>query len=338
MKSKILVTGGLGYIGSHTVVCLIEAGFEPVIADNLSRSDLSALDRLEKLCGRKITFHKTELCNRDEVESLFAQHSDIEGVIHFAAWLLVPESVEKPLEYYRNNLNSTINIAEASAARGLGPFVFSSSCTVYGEPTEIPVSENHPIQQAQSPYGNTKIIGEQMLRDYSTVSDLKVMSLRYFNPIGAHSSAMIGEVQHDVPTHLVPYITETAIGKREMLRVFGGDYDTRDGTCVRDYIHVMDIAEAHVSALKHLINHQKDGFDVINLGSGEGQTVLEMVMAFEKVTGIRIHHEIADRRPGDVAKVYADITKAAQILNWKPRRTLDEMLLSAWKWERGIGG
>jgi len=335
--AKVLVTGGLGYIGSHTVVSLIEAGHTPVIIDNLSNSDEAVIERLKVLTSAEIIFHKVEMCSRSELEGVFKKYDDIDGVIHFAAWLQVPESVAEPSKYYYNNLVSTINLIDLCVQYDISNVVFSSSCTVYGQPDEIPVSEDAPIKEAESPYGSTKIIGEQMLKDAVRAYGLNVLSLRYFNPIGAHSSALIGEVQQGIPHHLVPYITETAMGKREKLRVFGGDYDTRDGTCVRDYIHVMDIAAAHVQALEKLLSESDKSFDAINLGSGEGQTVLEMIQAFERTTGKKVAYEIVERRSGDVEKVYANISKAESVLMWVPKYSLDDMLLSAWKWQEAEG-
>ncbi len=331
--AKVLVTGGLGYIGSHTVVSLIEAGHTPVIIDNLSNSDEAVIQRLKALTSAEIVFQRVEMCHKSELEAIFTKHQDIDGVIHFAAWLQVPESVAEPSKYYYNNIVSTINLIDLCVQYDVRNIVFSSSCTVYGQPDEIPVSEDAPIKEAESPYGSTKIIGEQMLKDAVRAYGLNVLSLRYFNPIGAHSSALIGEVQRGVPHHLVPYITETAMGKREKLRVFGGDYETRDGTCVRDYIHVMDIAGAHVKALEKLLSESDKSFDAINLGSGEGQTVLEMIQAFERTTGQKVAYDIVDRRSGDVEKVYANISKAKSVLKWTPKYTLDDMLLSAWKWQ-----
>ncbi|MBI1304980.1 MAG: UDP-glucose 4-epimerase GalE [Bacteroidetes bacterium] len=334
--ASVLVTGGLGYIGSHTVTCLIEAGHDVVIIDNLSNSDISMLGRLENLTGEKLTFHQTEMCDKNALDEVFLKHPELSGVIHFAALLLVNESVEKPTEYYYNNLVSTLNLIDCCSRHKVKNIVFSSSCTVYGQPDSVPVNELAPIKKAESPYGSTKIMCEQIFQDAVATGDIRVMCLRYFNPIGAHQSTLIGEFQHGEPHHLVPYITETAIGKRKMLRVFGGDYETRDGSCVRDYIHVMDIAEAHVLALDALMSGKTADFEAVNLGSGEGQTVLEMIYAFKEATGITIPFEIAERRPGDVEKVYADITKATSLLNWKPKRNLEEMLRSAWNWEQSL--
>lgn len=339
MTKKILVTGGLGYIGSHTVIELINKGYEPLIIDNLSNSDISVLDRLEKICGRRPLFQQIEMRDKEQLQELFWNHNNnIAGVIHFAAALLVEESVEKPLHYYFNNLTSTINLLECMNEFEVKPIVFSSSCTVYGNPDKLPVTEDAPIKPAISPYGNTKKICEDILKDASLANDIKVVSLRYFNPIGAHESTQIGEFQKGAPHHLVPYITETALGKREKLRIFGKDWNTKDGTCVRDYIHVSDVASAHINALERAMDSKKesDNFEVFNIGSGNGYSVLEMVQSFMKVTGKEVPYELVDRRPGDVEAVYADTTKANEVLGWKTQKSLDEMLKSAWDWEQAL--
>ena len=337
MSHKILVTGGLGYIGSHTCVALVERGYEPLVIDNLSESDIEVKDRIERITGRDLLFEKVEMCDAKALEALFEKHPDIAGVIHFAAFLLVNESVQNPLKYYENNLISTMNLLRCMDKYNVCPIVFSSSCTVYGNPDMLPVGEDAPIKEAESPYGNTKKMGEDILRDFSNICDVNVISLRYFNPIGAHESTHIGEFQDGEPHHLVPYITETAVGKREFLRVFGGDYDTRDGSCIRDYIHVMDIAEAHILAVQRLIDAKNtSSFEVYNLGSGDGSTVLEMIHAFTSATGINIPFEIVDRREGDVGAVYADITKAKNTLGWVPKRSLETMLSSAWNFEESL--
>lgn len=333
---KILVTGGLGYIGSHTVVELIQAGFEPVVLDNLSESDAEVKDRIERIVGRDILFEKVEMCDANALDGVFERHPEITGVIHFAAFLLVNESVSDPLKYYQNNLVSTMNLVASMRKYEVKPVVFSSSCTVYGVPEHLPVNETAPIQPAESPYGNTKQMGEDILRDSSLAYGLRTLALRYFNPIGAHSSGHIGEFQDGEPHHLVPYITETAIGKRAQLKVFGGDYDTRDGTCIRDYIHVVDIARAHVSAMEVSLDENRPAFDVINLGSGTGSTVLEMIYAFQNATGIDIPHDVVARREGDVPAVYADITKAKEVLGWTPEHSLEDMLSSAWTFEQSL--
>lgn len=331
-KKQILVTGGLGYIGSHAVVELFNAGYEPIIIDNLSNSTLAVLDSLEKILNYRPVFKKVEMCTFEELNAVFQEYPEIAGVIHFAAVLQVKESVENPLKYYHNNIVSTNNLLELIKEKG--KLVFSSSCTVYGNPDTLPVREDEPVKPAQSPYGNTKKIGEEIIRDCCKAYGLAAISLRYFNPIGAHETALIGEVQHGEPHHLVPYITETAAGKRNKLSVFGGDYNTSDGSCVRDFIHVVDIARAHVNAIDRLIEEKTESeFEVYNLGSGTGYSVLQMIEAFEQATGINIPYEIVDRRPGDVEAVFADIRLAGEKLNWKPIYDMKEMLGSAWKWE-----
>lgn len=333
-KKQILVTGGLGYIGSHTVVELFNAGYEPIIIDNLSNSTLDVLDSIAEIIGAKPAFRKIEMCNLSEMEPVFAEFPDIEGVIHFAAVLLVGESVQNPLKYYQNNISSTNNLLELLTGSKKKKLVFSSSCTVYGNPDSLPVKESEPIKPARSPYGNTKRIGEEIIRDSCNAYGIEAISLRYFNPIGAHPTAKIGEIQHDEPYHLVPYITETAIGKRKHLNVFGGDYNTRDGSCVRDYIHVVDIARAHVNAIDRLVGDKAESnYEVYNLGSGNGYSVLEMISAFKEATGIEIAYQIVDRRSGDIEAVYADISLANEKLGWKPEYDMKEMLRSAWEWE-----
>ena len=337
MSKKVLVTGGLGYIGSHTVIELMNQGYEPLIIDNLSNSDISVLDRLEKICGKRPEFQQVEMRDKEQLQEVFwSNNNQIAGVIHFAAVLLVGESVEQPLHYYYNNLTSTINLLECMNEFDVKPIVFSSSCTVYGNPDQLPVTENAPIKPAVSPYGNTKKICEDILKDASIAHPIKVVSLRYFNPIGAHKSSLIGEFQSGPPHHLVPFITETATGKRKKLNIFGGDWNTSDGTCVRDYIHVSDVAEAHINAMEYAIKQSNNTFNVFNIGTGNGYSVLEMVKSFEKTTGLKVPYEIVDRRPGDVEAVYADTTKSAKELNFKTKRGLDEMLKSAWDWEKAL--
>ena len=335
---KILVTGGLGYIGSHTVVELIQKGYEPIVIDNLSESGIDIKDKIEAIVGREIVFYKTEMCHKEEIDAVFDAHPDIAGVIHFAAYLLVNESVDNPVKYYHNNLFSTINLLRTMNERGCKDIVFSSSCTVYGNPDELPVSENAAIKPAESPYGNTKKMCEEILRDTSLTGSIQVVSLRYFNPIGAHESSIIGEFQDGPPHHLVPYITETAVGKRADLKIFGGDYNTIDGTCVRDYIHVVDIAKAHINAIEFLAEGKNEcHFEVFNLGTGEGYSVLQMVNAFQEATGIAIAHRVVDRRAGDVEAVYADTRLANEKLGWKTELTLVDMLRSAWNFEQKLG-
>jgi UDP-glucose 4-epimerase len=333
---KILVTGGLGFIGSHTVVELVNAGYEPVIVDDLSNSDPKILDQIAKIIGYKPVFHKLDLCNEHSVKELAVNEPDIEGIIHFAAYKAVGESVQKPLKYYRNNFYSLINILEAYYSKPLN-FVFSSSCTVYGQPEHLPVTEAAPVQPAQSPYGNTKQIAEEILQDMiASGSDYKVVSLRYFNPVGAHDSALIGELPIGVPQNLVPFITQTAIGKRQKITVFGNDYNTPDGSCVRDYIHVVDLAKAHVAALKLMQKDTFKGYDVFNIGTGNGTTVLQIIHAFERATGVKLNYEIGPRRGGDVEQVWGDVTKSTNKLGWKAKLGIDDMMSSAWEWEKYI--
>ncbi len=334
MTKKILVTGGTGYIGSHTAVELIENGYEVVIADNLSNSDEKTIDGIEKITGVRPQFIKMDFRNREEVGKLFSS-LDIEAVIHFAASKAVGESVEKPLLYYDNNINSLLNILGEMGKHQVSAIVFSSSCTVYGQPDKLPVTEKSPRKEAESPYGNTKRIGEDILHDTCKVSKgLNGISLRYFNPIGAHATALIGELPLGVPDNLVPFITQTAIGERAKLSVFGNDYDTPDGSCIRDFIHVVDLAKAHVVAVKRLLEGgSKSPYEVFNIGTGEGASVLELIREFENVTGVEVPHEIVARRAGDIEKIYADADFANNELGWKAKSTLGEALLSAWKWE-----
>jgi UDP-glucose 4-epimerase len=332
--AKIIVTGGMGFIGSHTVVELVNSGYEPVIIDDLSNSDPKILDQLSKIIGFKPIFYQFDLCDEQRVKQLTISEPDIAGIIHFAASKAVGESVQKPLKYYRNNLYSLVNLLEAYKDKDVS-LVFSSSCTVYGQPDELPVTEKAPIKPALSPYGNTKQIAEEILRDAATAGDAKkVIALRYFNPVGAHDSALIGELPIGVPQNLVPFITQTAIGKREKITVFGNDYNTRDGSCVRDYIHVVDLAKAHVAALKLMEQPGFSGFDVFNIGTGEGNSVLEIIAAFEHTTGVKLKYEIGPRRSGDVEQVWGDVTKAANELNWRAQLGIDVMMSSAWAWEK----
>ena len=336
-KPCILVTGGTGYIGSHTVVALIEQGFDVVIADNLCNSELFILDRIEEITGVRPRFYQVELCNVSEIESLFIQEKSIKAVIHFAALKAVGDSVSAPLAYYKNNLESLISLLDAMQNASVKHLVFSSSCTVYGEPDQLPVTESTPIKPALSPYGNTKQIGEEILVDHTKASDTSCIALRYFNPVGAHSSALIGELPIGMPNNLVPFITQSAIGKLGPLRVFGNDYNTPDGTCIRDYIHVEDVASAHVAAMNRMLNEeQKDSFEVFNIGTGNGNTVLEVIQAFELSTGMKLNYSICDRREGDIEKVYADTSRSNQILGWKSKKTLHEMMASAWAWEKQL--
>jgi UDP-glucose 4-epimerase len=337
MGLKILVTGGTGYIGSHTVVELLNKNVEVLIVDNLSNSSAEVIDNIEKICGKRPQFDCFDLVDRQATLDYFGRNPGIDGLIHFAAFKAVGESVADPLKYYRNNLVSLMNILEAMHTHQVPFFVFSSSCTVYGQPDELPVSETAPIQPAMSPYGNTKQISEEIIRDFMASFPVKCIALRYFNPIGAHETALIGELPLGIPNNLVPFITQTAIGIRPLLRVFGSDYNTPDGTAVRDYIHVVDIANAHVVAIERMVNqHNKSDFEVFNLGTGNGFSVLEVINSFEKVSGVKLNYQIVDRRPGDVEQVYADTAFANRELGWKAVKTLDEMTLSAWNWEQAL--
>lgn len=336
-KGKIIVTGGCGYIGSHTVVDLIANGYEVVSIDNFSRADKRIIQGIESISLRPLVNHAIDLVDRDAVMKVFNQYDDIRGVIHFAAFKSVPESVDQPILYYRNNMDSLFNILEAVKVNGIRHFVFSSSCSVYGHSQELPVTEETPFGEAQCPYARSKQYGEQVVADVARVSDFKAVLLRYFNPVGAHPSALIGEVPIDVPNNLVPFITQTAIGKRKKLTVFGGDYPTRDGSCIRDYIHVSDIAHAHTLALEYLQSHPDAApVDVFNLGTGNGFSVLEVVKAFEKVAGIPLNYEVGPRRQGDIMAVYADNSKARNQLGWKIQFDLEQMMLTAWNWEKAM--
>lgn len=334
--AKILVTGGMGFIGSHTVVELVNSGYEPVIVDDLSNSDPKILDQLAKIIGYKPTFYHLDLCDEKGVYQLAEKEPDITGIIHFAASKAVGESVQHPIKYYRNNFFSLLNVLNAYKGKPVN-FVFSSSCTVYGQPDVLPVTENAPVKPAESPYGNTKQIAEEMLVDMQKAdSSYKVIALRYFNPVGAHSSALIGELPIGVPQNLVPFITQTAIGKREKITVFGDDYNTPDGSCIRDYIHVVDLAKAHVAALKLMETESFTGYDVFNLGTGKGSTVLEVIRAFENSTGEKLNYVIGPRREGDIEKVWGDVTKSKNVLKWQTELDLDTMMQSAWEWEKYI--
>jgi UDP-glucose 4-epimerase len=334
LKKKVLVTGGTGYIGSHTVVELQRLGFDVVIIDNLSNSKIDVLEKIEKISGVKPRFELVEMCDEAQMKRFFSKHSDITAVIHFAAVLQVDESVRLPLKYYHNNLQSTINLIDCMMANNISNLVFSSSCTVYGNPDTLPVNEFAPVKKAMSPYGNTKQMGEEIIENVAKTNSIAAITLRYFNPIGAHDSALIGEEQHGVPHHLIPYITETASGKRACLNVFGGDYNTHDGTCVRDYIHVVDIAIAHIAAIERLLQQKNENsFEVFNIGTGMGYSVMDIIDAFNKATGIAINYKIVDRRPGDVEAVFADTTLANTKLGWKAERDIENMMKTAWDWE-----
>lgn len=334
---KILVTGGLGYIGSHTVVALQETGFEVVVVDNLSNASIDVLVGIESITGKAPQFERLELRDKSAVADFFQSHPDLDGVIHFAASKAVGESVENPLLYYENNIHSLVYLLQNCKEYDVPNLIFSSSCTVYGEPDALPITENAPIKEATSPYGNTKQINEEIIKDTCVASKLQAISLRYFNPIGAHETAHIGELPVGVPQNLVPFITQTAVGLREKLLVFGNDYPTKDGSCIRDYIHVVDLAEAHVVALQRLLDGKnKNSFEVFNVGTGKGSSVLEVITAFEEATGVPLSYEITDRRSGDVVSVYADTTQANETLGWKSKKTMEEALASAWKWEQNI--
>jgi UDP-glucose 4-epimerase len=335
---KILVTGGLGFIGSHTVVELQNSGYEVVIIDDLSNSTIDILDRITSITGKKPQFEQFDLKEKEKVSAFFKKHNDIKGIIHFAASKAVGESVDNPLMYYENNINTLVYVLQELKKLDQANFIFSSSCTVYGQADELPITENAPVKKAESPYGNTKQIGEEIISDTCKVnSKLQAIALRYFNPIGAHDSAKIGELPIGVPQNLVPFITQTAIGLREQLSVFGDDYPTPDGTCIRDYIHVVDLAKAHVVALERLLqNKNESNYETFNLGTGTGSSVLEVIQSFERVTGQKLNYKIADRRVGDIVAAYADTTKANNELGWKAQLSLDDAMKSAWEWEQNI--
>lgn len=334
---KIVVTGGLGFIGSHTVVELQNEGFEVVAIDNLSNSSVEVLDGIERITGKKPVFENLDLRNKAAVQDFFNRHTDVKGVIHFAASKAVGESVENPLLYYENNINALVYLLQEMNKLEEPNFIFSSSCTVYGQAEKMPITEDASVQPAASPYGNTKQIGEEIITDTVKVTPIKAILLRYFNPIGAHPSAEIGELPLGIPQNLVPFITQTAIGLREKLAVFGDDYPTSDGTAVRDYIHVVDLAKAHVVALQRLLNKQNQAaVETFNLGTGRGSSVLEVIRAFEKVSGQKLNYQIVGRREGDITEAYANTDKANTVLGWKAQSTLEEALSSAWKWEQKI--
>lgn len=332
--AKILVTGGCGYIGSHTIVDLIQHGYEVISVDNNSRSDSSVMEGIEQITGEKIKNYKVDLCNYDDTFAIFQENTDITGIIHFAAYKAVGESVEQPLLYFENNLVSLINLLKCVQEFAIPHFVFSSSCTVYGNPDTVPVTEQTPMKPAESPYGSTKQMGETMVEQFAKAAGTHYILLRYFNPVGAHPSTLLGETPIGKPQNLVPAITQTAIGLLPKMLVYGSDYPTRDGSCVRDYIHVCDIASAHTLALDYLVKMEgKDHVNIFNLGSGNGVTVLEAIQAFEKVSQVKLNYELGPRRPGDVVSIYANNNLALKELNWNPRFSLDDMLLTAWKWE-----
>lgn len=335
---KILVTGGLGYIGSHTAVALQEAGYEVVIIDDLSNSELFVLDRIEKITGKKPDFFQIDLKDEEKVKEFF-QNNKIDGIIHFAAHKAVGESVQKPLMYFRNNLIGLLNVLEGMNENQRDNFLFSSSCTVYGQADKMPIDESAPIKKAESPYAKTKQMGEEILEDFVSAFDKNVISLRYFNPVGAHPTALIGELPKGVPNNLVPFVTQTAAGIREELSVFGNDYPTRDGTAIRDYIYVCDLADAHVKAMTRLVEKKnKSNLEVFNLGTGIGSTVLEVIKAFEEVNDLKLNYKIVGRRAGDITEAYADNTYAEKGLGWKPETPLSESMRTAWEWQKGLNG
>lgn len=336
MKGRVIVTGGTGYIGSHTTVELQQAGFEVAVIDSLHNSEKSVLDGICSITGRKPVFGKFDICDAGKLRNFFRKEGPFDAVIHFAAFKAVGESVNKPLEYYRNNLMSLLNLLDVMKEFKTGMLVFSSSCTVYGQPDILPVTEEAPVKPAMSPYGYTKQVGESIIRD-AVHSDpgTRAVSLRYFNPIGAHPSALIGELPRGVPENLVPYITQTGIGLRDELKVFGTDYDTPDGSCIRDYIHVVDLARAHLSALTRMMNGQsKNNYEVFNLGTGEGVSVLEAIKSFERISGKSLSYTVTDRREGDIEKIWADPSLANRELGWRAESSLDEAMKSAWDWEQ----
>lgn len=334
---KILVTGGTGYIGSHTVVELQQKGYDVIIVDNLSNSSIGVLDNITRITGKRPLFSQFDLTNQKLTAEFFNANSDIDAIIHFAAFKAVGESVEKPLMYYRNNLISLMNILQGMIDNRIRNIVFSSSCTVYGQPDQLPVREDSPIKKAWSPYGNTKQMSEEIISFTSDVNDIQAILLRYFNPIGAHESALIGELPIGVPNCLMPYITQTAIGIREYLRVWGDDYPTPDGTAVRDYIHVVDLAKAHVISIERMIEKRnKRKVEIFNLGTGNGISVMEVIKSFERSTGVKLNYRIMERRPGDVVEVWSDTEYANRELGWKAEKSLDEMTLSAWRWEEAL--
>ena len=340
MKQTILVTGGTGFIGSHTTVELQQAGYEVVIVDNLSNSKIEVLDGIEKITGVRPAFEQIDLQDLAATEAVFQKYPKIEGIIHFAASKAVGESVEKPLMYYRNNITSLINLLELMPKYNVRGIIFSSSCTVYGQPTRenLPVTEQAPIQKALSPYGNTKQINEEIIQDYiHSGAPIKSIILRYFNPIGAHPSACIGELPNGVPMNLIPFVTQTAIGIRKQLKIFGNDYNTPDGTCIRDYIYVVDLAKAHVKAMERVLDQpDTDAVEVFNIGTGKGVSTLEVVEEFEKATGVKLPWEYAPRREGDIEKVWGNVDKANKVLGWKADTPLDQVLASAWKWQQKL--
>ncbi|MBQ8047419.1 MAG: UDP-glucose 4-epimerase GalE [Prevotella sp.] len=339
MKQTILVTGGTGFIGSHTTVELQQAGYNVVIVDNLSNSKIEVLDGIEKITGVRPAFENVDLKDLEATEAVFKKYPQIEGIIHFAASKAVGESVEKPLLYYRNNIVSLVNLLELMPKYGVKGIIFSSSCTVYGQPSKenLPVTEDAPIQKALSPYGNTKQINEEIIYDFiHSGAPIKSIVLRYFNPIGAHPSALIGELPNGVPMNLIPFVTQTAIGIRKQLKIFGNDYNTPDGTCIRDYIYVVDLAKAHVKAMERVLDADGDAIEYFNIGTGRGLSTLEVVEGFEKATGVKVNWEYAPRREGDIEKVWGNVDKANKVLGWKADTPVEDVLASAWKWQEKL--
>ena len=339
MKQTILVTGGTGFIGSHTTVELIEAGYNVVIVDNLSNSKIEVLDGIEKITGTRPAFEQVDLRDKEATEGVFKKYAEIEGIIHFAARKAVGESVKIPLVYYRNNIVSLVNLLELMPKYHVKGIIFSSSCTVYGQPKpeNLPVTENAPHQKATSPYGNTKEINEQIIYDYiHSGAPIKSIVLRYFNPIGAHPSALIGELPNGVPANLIPYVTQTAMGIRKELTIFGQDYDTPDGTCIRDYIYVVDLAKAHVAAMRRVLDEDTNSIEYFNIGTGHGNSTLEIIETFEKATGVKLNWKYGPRREGDIEKIWGDCTKANKVLGWSADTSLEDVLRSAWKWQKKL--
>ena len=335
---KILITGGTGYIGAHTVVELQQSGHDVLIIDNLSNSYPEVVLSIQKITGKMPVFEKVELCDSAQVDDFFNRHPGIDGVIHFAALKAVGESTRLPLKYYHNNLFSLINLLQSMNKHQVNALIFSSSCTVYGQPEKLPVDENSPLQPPMSPYGDTKQIAERIITEQIKVSRLKSILLRYFNPVGAHESALIGELPIGIPNNLVPFITQTAAGKRDCLSIFGNDYDTPDGTCIRDYIYVVDLAKAHVTALNRILEEKNAANgEVFNLGTGNGVSVLEVIQSFERVSGKKLNYRFAPRREGDITSIWSDCALANNVLGWKAEKNLDEMMLSAWNWEQHLG-
>lgn len=339
-KKKIIVTGGTGYIGSHTAVELINAGYDVIVVDNLVNSNFDTLDAIEELTGTRPVFEKVDLSEEGPAKAFYATYGDADAVINFAALKAVGESVQQPIRYYKNNMNVLLNTLEGMLDKGIGHIIFSSSATVYGLPDKLPITEKEPTKRPTNPYGNTKKIAEEIIEDVTRVSpSLKAISLRYFNPIGAHASAMMGELPSGVPNNLMPFITQTAAGVREELKVFGNDYDTPDGTAIRDYIHVVDLAKAHVKTLDRLFGDRMgSNFEVFNLGTGTGYSVLDVIHSFERTSGVKLNYAFAPRREGDVPQLYADPKKANEVLGWKAELSLDDMTLSSWNWEKQLRG